>query len=82
MKQINVHFFATLRDHMGQKQISLELPENAGVTQLKLELVALKPESEAAVENALVSINRDYAFADDFIPAGAEVALFPHVSGG
>ena len=82
MKQINVLFFATLRDHMGQKQISLELPENAGVTQLKLELVALKPESEAAVENALVSINRDYAFADDFIPAGAEVALFPHVSGG
>lgn len=82
MKQVNVLFFATLRDHMGQKKILLELPENAGVAQLKSELVALKPDAAAAVENALVSINRDYAFEDEFIPAGAEVALFPHVSGG
>ncbi len=82
MKTIEVLFFATLRDHMDAKKISLELPEDAGVARLKSELVTLKPNAEAAVENALVSINRDYAFEDEFIPDGAEVALFPHVSGG
>jgi molybdopterin converting factor small subunit len=82
MKTIDVLFFATLRDHMDAKKISLELPLDAGVAQLKAELVALKPNAAVAVEIALVSINRDFAFENEFIPAGAEVALFPHVSGG
>jgi len=67
---------------MEQKQIALELPEGAGVAALKARLAALRPDSAAALENALVAINRAYAFQDDPIPDGAEVALFPHVSGG
>jgi len=82
MKTVSVLFFATLRDHMGGKQVTLRLPDEAGVARLKAELKALKPTAAAAIDNALVSINRDYAFDDDFIPDGAEVALFPHVSGG
>jgi molybdopterin synthase catalytic subunit len=31
---------------------------------------------------ALVSVNREYAFDGDIIPSGAELALFPPVSGG
>jgi len=82
MKTIDILFFATIRDHMGTKQISLEIPSDTRVTGLKSQLVALKPEAAPAIENALVSINREYASQDDIIPDGAEVALFPHVSGG
>lgn len=82
MKQIKVLFFATLRDHMGAKQIEVELQENAGVVALKEKLLERNPNAAAVLEIALVSINREYAFEDEFIPDGAEVALFPHVSGG
>ncbi len=82
MKTVTVLFFATLRDHMGTRQISVDLPEGAGVEALKAHLVATKPDARAALETALVAINREYAFQDAAIPDGAEVALFPHVSGG
>ena len=67
---------------MGAKQIILELPQDAGVYGLKAKLLEQKPDAAAVLEIALVSINREYAFEDEFIPDGAEVALFPHVSGG
>lgn len=67
---------------MGSKQISIQLPEDANIQELKTHLAALKPDAAQALESALVAINREYAFADDPIPEGAEVALFPHVSGG
>ena len=82
MKQVNVLFFATLRDHMGAKQIRLDLPEDGGVEALKTKLLERNPDAGAVLDIALVSINREYAFGDEYIPDDAEVALFPHVSGG
>ena len=82
MKNIKVLFFATIRDHLGKKQISIQLPEDAGVADLKSFLVNMYPKSTAVIDSSLVSVNREYAFEDENIPDGAEVALFPHVSGG
>ena len=82
MIQVTVLFFATLRDHMETKQISIELPADSGIPDLKAMLVSLQPGAAAAIDSALVSINREYAFSDETIPNGAEIALFPHVSGG
>ncbi len=82
MKQITVLFFATLRDHMGIKLIKIKLPQDAGVAALKSHLAAHTPGAASVLDSALVAINREYAFADEHIPDGAEVALFPHVSGG
>ena len=82
MKHITVLFFATLRDHMGVKQIKIQLPHDAGVAALKSHLTTHTPDAASVLEAALVAINREYAFADEHIPDGAEVALFPHVSGG
>ena len=82
MKEITVLFFATLRDHMGEKMITLDLPKNAGIHELKTRLATMKPGTEAILDAALVSINREYAYKDEIIPDGAEVAFFPHVSGG
>ena len=82
MKNIKVLFFATIRDHLGQKQISIQLPEDAGVADLKSYLHNMYPNATAIIDSSLVSVNREYAFEDQTIPEGAEVALFPHVSGG
>ena len=82
MKRVTVLFFATLRDHMGMKQLDVTLNPNAGVNDLIAHLVAIKPDAASALEIALVAINREYAFEGAEIPNGAEVAFFPHVSGG
>jgi molybdopterin synthase catalytic subunit len=34
------------------------------------------------METTLISVNKEYGFDEDVIPEGAEVALFPPVSGG
>lgn len=82
MNEITILFFATMRDHTGERKISLNVPENIQVSGLKTLLAERYPQASGALEATLVSINRDYAFDEDRIPAGAEVAMFPHVSGG
>ncbi len=82
MTTVTVLFFATLKDRAGVPRTSLELPDGARVTDLKARLMEGFPDLEPALGSVLIAINREYAFDQDPIPDGAEVALFPPVSGG
>lgn len=79
---IQVLFFATLRDRAGTSKVALDLPDGATVASLKTEIARRYPQVAALLGHVLVSINQAYAFDDDILPAGAEVAIFPPVSGG
>jgi molybdopterin synthase catalytic subunit len=79
---IQVLFFATLRDRTGTSKVALDLPDGATVAGLKAEIARRYPQVAALLGHVLVSINQAYAFDDDLLPAGAEVAIFPPVSGG
>ena len=81
--KINLLFFATLRSLTGLKSLELELPPQSRVADLKLMVAERFPQvAPALVQSVLVSVNREYADDDEYIPDGAEVALFPPVSGG
>ncbi len=82
MYQVKVLFFASLKDRTGTRQTTIELPDHAVVSDLKSNLEAAFPELSEALGSTLVSINREFAFDEDPVPEGAEVALFPPVSGG
>jgi len=82
MNKIKVLFFATLKERAGLPYIDLELPPQARVKDLKADLRQRFPGLEPSLVSVLVSINREFAFDEDVIPARAEVALFPPVSGG
>ena len=82
MNRVRVLFFATLKERAGTKAITLEIPESAQVKDLKSVLQKNYPALEAALGSALVSVNKEFAFDEDAIPAEAEIALFPPVSGG
>ena len=82
MNRIRVLFFATLKDRAGLSSVELDLPPGACVSDLKSAVRQRFPLLEASMASVLVSINREFAFDEDIIPAGAEVALFPPVSGG
>lgn len=79
---ITVIFFATLKDRAGVDRLSLDWSSGGRVADLKDRLGERLPELAPALDSALVSVNREYAFDEDLIPPEAEVALFPPVSGG
>ena len=82
MKNITVFFFATLREQTGMKFTHLEIPADATVANLKVILGQKFVSLNGLVESSLVAINQEYAFDESLIPVGAEIALFPPVSGG
>jgi molybdopterin converting factor subunit 1 len=80
--QISVLFFANLREIVGRKEIALDIPDGSTVAELKGKIANLYPLLAPHLETTLISVNKQYGFDDEVIPAGAEVALFPPVSGG
>lgn len=80
--QVNVLFFATLKDRAGLSRTTLTLPAGATVAALREALAAALPGLTPALPTALVSVNHEYAFNEDALKDGDEVALFPPVSGG
>lgn len=82
MNQITVLFFATLKERAGARKVRLEIPPGARVSDLKARLPLEYPGLAEMTGSMLVSVNKEFAFDEDEIPAGAEVAVFPPVSGG
>ena len=82
MNKITVLFFATFRDRAGTNRAEMEIPEGTTVAGLRTLLVEQFPGLDALADHALASINKEYAFDEQEIPEGAEVAWFPPVSGG
>lgn len=82
MKKQTILLFATLRDRAGSARIEVELENDARVSDLKDALGKSHPNLKGYLPNVLVAINQSYAFDDDLIPEGSELALFPPVSGG
>jgi molybdopterin synthase catalytic subunit len=79
---VTVLYFATLRDLTGERREAIELTQPATLADLKRELQERHPAIEPSLETALFAINREYAFPDDALENGDEVAVFPPVSGG
>lgn len=82
MNACKILFFATLRDRVGVRQSVLELPDGITVGELKGLLQMMFPAITPSLPNVLVAVNREYAVDSTLIPPGAEVAIFPPVSGG
>ena len=75
--EVTVRLFAMLRERAGAREVSLELPEGARVSD------ALRELSELAGGLPLVmAVNRRYASEEQVLEPGDELALIPPVSGG
>lgn len=81
---VTVLLFATLKDLAGQRQIKLSLPDQGAVTvaDVRRTLAALHPHLTENLNAAITAVNQEYAFAEDTVRDGDEVAFFPPVSGG
>jgi molybdopterin converting factor subunit 1 len=82
MNRIKLLFFATLRERAGAKSMELDVPVDLTVQGLKNKLSEEYPNLKESMKSVLITINREYAFDEAVIPQGAEMAMFPPVSGG
>ena len=80
--QLAIKLFATLRDRVKAREVTVELNDGATVATLRDKLVAEYPAVAPSMPTCVISVNQEFAFADTPLHAGDEVALFPPVSGG
>lgn len=82
LKQVTLLFFAGLKDRAGTRKSTIDLPDETTVSGLKTVLSEKFPGLVQALPSAIIAVNHEFAQEDDHVPAGAEVAVFPPVSGG
>jgi molybdopterin synthase sulfur carrier subunit len=83
VNHIKVLFFATLRDKAGMRSMELNVEPGTTIGQLKTILIEKLPNwDDLLMEHCLAAINHEYRQDESEIPAEAEIAFFPPVSGG
>jgi MoaE-MoaD fusion protein len=82
MITVKLLFFATIKERVGLKEIELQISEETDIGALKEILAERYPDLAPSLGTAIIAINREYALDKDLIPADAEIAVFPTVSGG
>jgi molybdopterin converting factor subunit 1 len=80
--KVRMLYFASFRDLTGVREEELSLPEGTTIAILHDQLAKLHPTIKEGLPTAVFAINREFAFQDDLIHDGDEVAIFPPVSGG
>ena len=79
--RVEVQLFASLKENLGER-IWLEVPEPVTVGSLLKRFGEEHPRFQSALPHLNVAVNLTYSPLDQPIGPGAEVAIFPPVSGG
>ena len=80
--KLRILYFATMRDLAGMREETVSLSDGLKVKDLKSLLGEKHPELLRAFNSAIFAVNREFAFDDQPLKEGDEVAIFPPVSGG
>jgi molybdopterin synthase catalytic subunit len=80
--RVELRLFAIAKQHAGRPLIELELPEHATAADVKHALGVAVPSLAPILSRIKIAVDSEYA--DDLtpIPAGAQLAVIPPVSGG
>ncbi len=79
---LRIKLFAIARQRLGRDEVDVKLPDSATIADLRRALVEQFPALADVLPHIRVAVNSSYANDATVIPAGAEVALIPPVSGG
>ena len=80
--QLAIQLFARAKDLAGNSIISVALPEEATVADLRAALAVQHPALDRLIPHLLVAIGTDYANDATCLSATSCVSCFPPVSGG
>ncbi len=80
--QVRVLFFGVLKDLAGRSSEVLSLPEHATAADVISRYQQQFSNGREIFKSIAISVNQQYAYPEDRLRAGDEVALLPPVSGG
>ncbi len=80
--QIDLKLFAIARQRAGSDSVSIVLPENARVSDLRLAIGEQVPALAGLASSVMISVDAEYARDETVIHPNSEVAAIPPVSGG
>ncbi len=75
---VQVRFFASLRERLGRAEDCVTLPRGATVAQVWDQVSGGEP----LPDNVLIAVNMEYAQSEQPVQGEDEVAFFPPVTGG
>jgi molybdopterin converting factor subunit 1 len=79
---LRVKLFAVAKERAGRESVEVEIAEGATVRDLRAALAAQHPPLAEILPRVRLAVNNEYARDELVLPAGAEVAVIPPVSGG
>lgn len=82
MPQYTVRLFAGLREMIGAREITVDLPDGATADLLKGRIADMHPHVAPLLPTTACAVNEEYVDAAHILRAGDDVALIPPVSGG
>jgi molybdopterin converting factor small subunit len=77
-----IRLFARARDLAGADSVGVELPPGATVADLRRALGEACPALAPLLQRSALAVDAEFAGDALVLPAGAEIALLPPVSGG
>ncbi len=80
--KVDVRLFAGLRELIGQRLVSVELPEGATIADLRERFSSLYPAVTPFLLTLVCAVDEEYVPSERRLRDGEEVALIPPVSGG
>jgi molybdopterin synthase sulfur carrier subunit len=79
---LNIRLFARAKDLAGSETISVEVPDNATVGDLRSAISEQFPILGSVISNLHVAIGTDYANDTATLEESQSISCFPPVSGG
>jgi molybdopterin converting factor subunit 1 len=79
---VRIKLFAIARQRVGRDQVEIALESSRTVADLRRVMAEQFPALADVLPHIRIAVNSSYAADSMLIPAGAEVALIPPVSGG
>ena len=79
---LKVRLFAILKDAVGDREITITVPNGVTVSYLNNEILKKYPQLRSFSNKFVTSVNYKVTSGDTIINSGDEIALLPPVSGG
>jgi molybdopterin converting factor small subunit len=80
--KLEVKLFARAQNIAGADVVTLDVPDDARVGDLRIVLAKQYPALESLIPHLLIAVGNDYADDAASLDGVADVACFPPVSGG
>jgi sulfur-carrier protein len=74
--------FAAAREAVGAGEVGVDVPDGATVAEVRAALCQAYPQVKPLIERAMFAVDAGYAQDGELVPANADVACIPPVSGG